>query len=782
MEKKIVNIFIGTSRNELKNESEALENFVYSLNDDLRSSNVEITPIVLTEDNEDEIDSLVQASDLSFFIFFKRVDDDVHRLFHEAFDAFKANDKPKVYIFFKNVPAGEEEDRSLPPFKEEVDKSYRHFYGNFDYIDTIKLKMLMGMKFTSLGFIQLEADGDTLKLNGKAVDELDLDKVSEYVNSKELKALQEELNEIEEKFLQMKPLYFKCNQDDEFYKQFAAVQAKRDKLKKDIEDLQENLFELSLGMMRNYTKGMTPRMKEAYRLLEQGDKESCVQLLRDPDNAAEYKERQNMRKARIARIYEEAKEDARNYISEQRLAIKVLQTMYQYKNRYEEIDRIYKEEILPNAEEYSVELSVLYSCAEFLYDQNRHLEAITYAEKLKKYYDDGVVQATEADKVDLYNLLGGLYSDTQRHKEAAEYYTKALEICKRSAKANPAAYEPDLAASYNNLGILYSDIQRFKEAEECHKKALEIRERLAKENPAAYEPDLAISYNNLGALYADIQRHKEAEECHKKALEIYERLAKENPAAYEPDLAISYNNLGNLYSDIQRFKEAEECHKKALEIRERLAKENPAAYEPDLAISYNNLGALYADIQRHKEAEECHKKALEIYERLAKENPAAYEPDLAISYNNLGNLYSDIQRFKEAEECHKKALEIRERLAKENPAAYEPDLAISYNNLGALYADIQRHKEAEECHKKALEIYERLAKENPAAYEPDLADSYFRLGIICVIQVKIEEAEDSLTKALHLYEKLEKSDPEKYREKEEICKKIIAAIKEAKNS
>ena len=559
----------------------------------------------------------------------------MHRLFHEAFDAFKANDKPKVYIFFKNVPAGEEEDRSLPPFKEEVDKSYRHFYGNFDYIDTIKLKMLMGMKFTSLGFIQLEADGNTLRMNGKAVDELDLDKVSEYVNSKELKALQEELNEIEEKFLQMKPLYFKCNQDDEFYKQFAAVQAKRDKLKKDIEDLQENLFELSLGMMRNYTKGMTPRMKEAYRLLEQGDKESCVQLLRDPDNAAEYKERQNMRKARIARIYEEAKEDARNYISEQRLAIKVLQTMYQYKNRYEEIDRIYKEEIFPNAEEYSVELSVLYSCAEFLYDQNRHPEAITYAEKLKKYYDDGVVQATEADKVDLYNLLGGLYSDTQRHKEAAEYYKKALEISERLAKANPAAYEADFAASYNNLGNLYYTTQRYKEAEECHKKSLEIRERLAKENPAAYEPDLAMSYNNLGNLYYTTQRYKEAEECHKKSLEIHERLAKENPAAYDPDLAMSYNNLGVFYENTQRYEEAEECYKKAFEAYERLAKENPAAYEPNLAISCFNIGLLYKDTQRGSEAEECFKKALALFEDLESKNPGLYKEDIEDCKANL---------------------------------------------------------------------------------------------------------------------------------------------------
>ena len=450
MEKKIVNIFIGTSRQELEKERVVLENFIYSLNDDLRSSNVKITPIVLTEDNEDEIDSLVQASDLSFFIFFKRVDDDVHRLFHEAFDAFKANDKPKVYIFFKNVPAGEEEDRSLPSFKEEVDKSYGHFYGNFDYIDTIKLKMLMGMKFTSLGFIQLEADGDTLKLNGKAVDELDLGKVSEYVNSKELKVLQEELEKVEEKFLQMKPLYFKGDQDNEFYKQFAAVQAKRERLKRDIDDLQQNIFNLSLEMMHNYTNGMTPRMKQAYRLLEQGDREGCVQLLMEPENIDEYERQQRRSRVKREQLKENEIKMLRNHIYEKRFAIGILEETEQLPKRYEEIDSIYKD-IIPEAEEYLIELTLLYDYAEFLLKQNRPQEGITYAEKLKKYYDDGAIEATDDDMAKLYNLLGLLYANTQRSSEAEECFKKALALYEDLESKNPGQYIKQIEECKANL-------------------------------------------------------------------------------------------------------------------------------------------------------------------------------------------------------------------------------------------------------------------------------------------------------------------------------------------
>ena len=59
-----------------------------------------------------------------------------------------------------------------------------------------------------------------------------------------------------------------------------------------------------------------------------------------------------------------------------------------------------------------------------------------------------------------------------------------------------------VAETLNNLAILYSDTQRHVEAEKAYQEALELRRKLARANPAAYEPDMATTLNNLAILYS----------------------------------------------------------------------------------------------------------------------------------------------------------------------------------------------------------------------------------------------------------------------------------------
>ena len=111
-----------------------------------------------------------------------------------------------------------------------------------------------------------------------------------------------------------------------------------------------------------------------------------------------------------------------------------------------------------------------------------------------------------------------------KFKEAEAYYNKCLNI---------ADNDDNIATILHNLANLYSRTQRFKESEQYISEALEIYRRLAKENPAAYEPDVAKILNNLAALYYYTQRFKKSEQYYIEALEIYRRLAKENPTMYE---------------------------------------------------------------------------------------------------------------------------------------------------------------------------------------------------------------------------------------------------------
>ncbi|MFD0159965.1 tetratricopeptide repeat protein, partial [Streptomyces sp. NPDC127139] len=65
---------------------------------------------------------------------------------------------------------------------------------------------------------------------------------------------------------------------------------------------------------------------------------------------------------------------------------------------------------------------------------------------------------------------------------------------------------PNLATSLSNLGNQLAQTGRRSEALTAEQEAVEIRRRLAQDNPAAYEPNLAGSLSNLGIRLAEAGR------------------------------------------------------------------------------------------------------------------------------------------------------------------------------------------------------------------------------------------------------------------------------------
>ena len=766
---KQINIFLASSIVEFKDERSELVIFIRELSDKFEDLyNVKIKPVYCEDIDpcmelgrkQDRINDAIKNSEMVFFLFFTRCGEYTQEEFKIAYEQFKISEKhkPKIYVYFKNLSEGVSAEDSVKEFAKEIDKVYGHYYGTFDNIDTIKLRILLNLKIQEMDFVQIEMKDNACFIDGTPV--VNLDNVAEFANNQDLKQLQQELSSIEEKYFEMKAVYESLKMDDAFYKEYCEIAKKRQLLLDTIEQLKKNIFDLSLRLSKDEVRGdLTPRMKQAYRLMELGDSKGCLAILdqKEIDNDFERWEIEHERQGKLK---------ATIYIKEHRLAIEILQTMYYYTNRFVEIENRY-EKIIKTAKKYEIELDVLCDYASYLYNQNYFVKAIEVAEQLLKYWDND--NASEIYKGRLLNLLALLYSNAQQYDLAEELYKKTIDIYKRLVENNPQAYEPDLADSYNNLAILYSDTQRYDLAEELYKKSLDIYKILVQNNPQAYESDLADSYNNLAILYKNTQRYDLAEELHKKAIEIRKRLVQNTPQTYESDLADSYNNLANLYSNTQQYDLAEELYKKSVEIKERLVQNNPQAYEPDLAGSYNNLALLYSDTQRYDLAEELYKKSVGIKERLVQNNPQAYEPDLAMSYNNLAILYSDTQKYDLAEELYKKAIEIKERLVQNNPQAYEPDLAMSYNNLAILYSNTQKYDLAEELHKKAIEIREREVESNPQVYEPDLAISYNNLANIYVLNQRYDIFFEYAKKAFVL--------AKKYKDSNGRCEDIYNTIK-----
>ena len=298
--------------------------------------------------------------------------------------------------------------------------------------------------------------------------------------------------------------------------------------------------------------------------------------------------------------------------------------------------------------------------------------------------------------------------------------TEAVNIRRRLAQTNPAAYEPVLAASLNNLANCLSETGDRVGALAPATEAVNIRRRLVQANPVAYEPVLAGSLNNLANRLSQIGDHAGALAPATEAVNIRRRLAQTNPAAYEPDLAMSLNNLAIRLSQTGDRAGALAPATKAVDIYRRLAQANPAAYEPDLAMSLNNLANRLSETGDRAGALAPATEAVNIHRRLAQANPAAYEPDLAMSLNNLAGSLSETGDRARALAPATEAVNIRRRLAQANPAAYEPDLAGSLWTAMLCFAAAQQYQTALIHGREALQLFTRLAEREPARFQPSV--------------------------------------------------------------
>ena len=746
---KNIKIFLVPSSEAVECDMTEVRNFFRQLNEMYFDSGINFSILNANEMTKDELKEHVADSDLSFFLFFEDVSAGMRSCFDIFFKSFKNTDKPKIVTYFKYTESPNDMTEAVREFSQMLGNELRHYYNNYNSIDTLKLGILMQIKVMRLDASQITiSDDGMICLNGRPV--ADTSKIPMFEFNDRLNELKNRYDELTKEWGRLRTLRMDDPNNEELYFEFSRVATERDDTKKALREFEDLLLKTSEELAAK--KGeMSPRQAEAYRLLEMGDVDGACEILPLDELFDDISHNERLADNAIDRL--------ETNVDELATRITALNMKGLNNDTVAEIRRIY-EKIYDLCRNKHVGWSKLYNYASFLEDQNDYTKAIEVVEKLNWYYSDPDNKEDEYDLGSLYNLLGLLYKAQNRSEEAEKYHLAAIEIYECLVKENTDVYEPDLAMSYNNAGGFYYGQNQPDKAEKYSLAAMEIYKRLVKENAAAYEPDLAMSYNNVGVFYDDQNQPDKAEKYYLAAIEIRERLVKENAEAYEPYLATSYNNAGNFYSDHGQSEKAEKYYLAAIEIRERLVEKNAEAYEPDLATSYNNAGVFYDDQNQSDKAEKYYLFAIGIYERLVENNADAYEPDLAMSYNNAGVFYKDHGQPEKAEKYYLTAIEIRERLVKENADAYEPDLATSYNNAGVFYDDQNQSDKAEKYYLFAMEIRERLVKENAAAYEPALAASYISYYLL-------KEDETYLDKA-HEIAKRRQDDP--------MCKTIVEFV------
>ena len=110
--------------------------------------------------------------------------------------------------------------------------------------------------------------------------------------------------------------------------------------------------------------------------------------------------------------------------------------------------------------------------------------------------DDDAEQA-RSRAADAWDVLSSRQSKMGDRDGALDSITEAVDLRRRLAQTNPAAFLPDLAMSLNNLSRCQSDSGDRAGALDSITEAVDLRRRLAQTNPAAFLPDLAQSLNNF---------------------------------------------------------------------------------------------------------------------------------------------------------------------------------------------------------------------------------------------------------------------------------------------
>ena len=118
----MIHIFFGSSILNEHTDKESIELFIRKLNVEFSNVNklidINIKPLFKNELNV--VEDLIKKSDYTFFIIFKNVSCDVTDEIVSAVESFEVNNKPKVYVYFKNILDTENIEDSILKLQEKL--------------------------------------------------------------------------------------------------------------------------------------------------------------------------------------------------------------------------------------------------------------------------------------------------------------------------------------------------------------------------------------------------------------------------------------------------------------------------------------------------------------------------------------------------------------------------------------------------------------------------------------------------------------------------------------
>ncbi|WP_373219017.1 tetratricopeptide repeat protein [Ruminococcus sp. 5_1_39BFAA] len=695
---KFIKFFLASSIVEFETERRELKAFIGHLNDIYiyRGIYFELTlcenlsNAIQKYGSQEMYNNKIRESDYFYILVGKNLGEFTLEEYEVALSHFRQKETPLIYPYFFKV-----DDASISPgvisFMERLNKELKHYYSHFSEIASIKLNILLELISDSRinGFISFQ--------NGQAsVDNqpiLDLTSIPLYKNNKNISELLNRKKSLEQEFSRLS-VDIKSAKSTELYIKWLNVSQEKETVSEELYRCEKEILALfsTMTKLSHEDRQLTWRERRACELINQGNSEEAIILLRDESRTKELSIAES--------LYENGITGIRGYISENRLLIETLKTSDIPAKIIPELIQ-YFETNLALSRKYHIEPACYIDYIKFLDYQKDYPSAIELGEELLS--DQSM--SDHADPIDLYTILGLLYTKTHQHEKAEVFLRKACSESQHTAE-DSLTY----AYSCSNLAYLLSDKPaQAQEAEALYHKAISIIEN-DPAMPSDQKPKALLGiYCNLGALLHSTYRYSEAEDYYIKAQKICMDFYDMSPVHYSIELCTIQNNLGNLYSSQNDLSKATVVFNSAIKILEKLAAYNSSVFLPELAMVYNNYGLVLCKCDKEA-ARTMLKKALGIRKKLAKKNPLTYEIDVAQTANNLALLLStNNKKSKDAEALFKEALRIRESL---DPEYYSHLAAQTHQDFANYYALIKNNAEAEKHFKKSIAAFQKASEYN----------------------------------------------------------------------
>ena len=710
-----VYIFLASSIREDSRQNRRIENFIWHMNFEF-SEKYNLSVMPLSNSTSAHLERIIDKSAMCFFIVFGKVENEVVEELKIAKNRLDKQGAPRIYVYFKTVNGDEES--SVTQFKNYLDSELKHFYGTFDSIDTIKLRILLNVAILKTGSQEVcLKDGKCYLGENMAID---VHNVSEFANNQKLRELKTELDEIGAQYRLLRADYNRDPSDNDVCAAYLSIASKYDKLKKDVAAMEENIFSVSLSMSKDESGGsITDNQKRAYALFVNGEVEKAIEML-DIDESLDV----------YSRAANYAKQAALNVISEGRQKIYFLTTMRQYSKRDELIEDTYKK-IIPVATAQQLELDVYNEYALFLKNCDRHKEALEQALRLQSLYS--LFPPTNSLEIaENLTLIAMIYADlSDCQQQTIDCSLKSIAI-REDALAHSGYDEKNyvgLARSCKTLGSIYRKANSPELAEKYLSRAEELFNEL-ESRADKYLTEQAEAFIARGINFAEQFESNKAFASFDKAIKLWNRHKTDDPhARYVQSSA--YQNQASLTKKEGRLQEATELLFKALEIRKELADCNPARYLPTLAFTYQGIGNAYrATDGQLNLAVEYFAKAYELRKKICLVNKSAHEVELSDSCIKICGTLLDLKRPDDALPYLEEGYEIRRRLYDCNRKTYERWFAQTLFEFGRYYEQKNDLKKAEEYYDQAFAIRTKISEENLQPNIEGLHDSFTKMKLL----------------------------------------------------